>query len=323
MRAGQHFGAGAWRASRAGAAHRDVLVRDQQRADRAPEVVDAALHEPREIVGGVAVRRFVLRRAEQQLEVAVAHDEAALQVADARLRRRARAAGTAVPGAATPARSENGRAFGVRARGRPGRPSRSARASRRAAGRRRRPARRAAARTKPSLPVRRPQLAANARPASARCRSGSSTPSLAHSADAHPIVDHDRLGPRQQHLDELPVRVERRCADGMRRITERQSRSALDETSRIDYSFRIGIFPASDARQTATRASLPREPDLRVDRNATAADLEVQGGLVVAARYRRPSRSRRRQRPSRRPCGTTLRCGRRGSCSRRRGRARA
>ncbi len=68
------------------AAHRDVLVRNQQGAHGAAEMVDATLHELGEVVRGIAAVGFFMRRAEQQLEVAVAHDEAALQVADARLR---------------------------------------------------------------------------------------------------------------------------------------------------------------------------------------------------------------------------------------------
>jgi hypothetical protein len=58
-------------------------VRHEQRADAAAEVVDATLHQLREVLGGLAAGRFILRGAEQQLEVAVAHHQAALQVADA------------------------------------------------------------------------------------------------------------------------------------------------------------------------------------------------------------------------------------------------
>ena len=86
VRAREQLGADPRRRALAGAAHRDVLVRNQQRADPAVEVIDAALHELREVVGGFAARGVALRGPEQQLEVAVAHHEAALQVADAALR---------------------------------------------------------------------------------------------------------------------------------------------------------------------------------------------------------------------------------------------
>ena len=46
------------------------------------EVLDAALHEVGKIVGRLAFA-VILRRAEQQVEIAVAHPQAALQVADA------------------------------------------------------------------------------------------------------------------------------------------------------------------------------------------------------------------------------------------------
>ena len=86
MGARENLGAGARRRVQRGTAHGDVLVGNQQRADGAVEMVDAALDQLREIVGRVAALRLLLRRAKQQLEVAVADDEAALQVADARLR---------------------------------------------------------------------------------------------------------------------------------------------------------------------------------------------------------------------------------------------
>ena len=47
---------------------------------------DAGLHQPLEVGGRVGVDRFVVRGAEQQFEVAVTRDQAALQVADAGLR---------------------------------------------------------------------------------------------------------------------------------------------------------------------------------------------------------------------------------------------
>ena len=58
VRARQDFGARARRRIVAGAADGDVLVRNQQRADGAAEVIDAALHELREIVRASRRRRL-------------------------------------------------------------------------------------------------------------------------------------------------------------------------------------------------------------------------------------------------------------------------
>ncbi len=74
-----------WRAV-ARTADGDVLVGDQQRADAAAEMIDAALHEFREVVGRFSPGRLVVRATEQQLEVAVTHDQVPLQVTDAGLR---------------------------------------------------------------------------------------------------------------------------------------------------------------------------------------------------------------------------------------------
>ena len=117
MRPGEQVGTGPWRRAVARATDRDVLVGDQQRADAAAEMVDAALHELGEVVGAIRrTGRLVLRGAEQQLEVAVAHDEVPLQVADAVLRATVRARGTRAPGRSSPCTSVNGRAVAACAR---------------------------------------------------------------------------------------------------------------------------------------------------------------------------------------------------------------
>ncbi len=54
MRAREHFRSRAQRHSFTRAADGDVLVGDEQRADAATEVVHAALHQLREVVGGLA-----------------------------------------------------------------------------------------------------------------------------------------------------------------------------------------------------------------------------------------------------------------------------
>ncbi len=50
-------------------------------------MVDATLDQLREVIRRIAALRLLVRRAEQQLEVAITHHEAALQVADIGLRR--------------------------------------------------------------------------------------------------------------------------------------------------------------------------------------------------------------------------------------------
>ena len=87
MRARQDVGARTRRRVGRRAAHGDVLVRDQECADGAAEMIDATLDQLREVVRGIAALGLLLRRTEQQLEVTIAHHEAALQAADAGLRR--------------------------------------------------------------------------------------------------------------------------------------------------------------------------------------------------------------------------------------------
>ena len=87
MRARQDLRADTRRRVGCRAADGDVLVRDQECAESATEMVDATLDQHREVIRRIAALRLLLRRPEQQLEVAVTNDEAAPQVADVRLRR--------------------------------------------------------------------------------------------------------------------------------------------------------------------------------------------------------------------------------------------
>ena len=243
VRAREHLRARARLGAGAGPADRDVLLRDQQCAHGAPEVVDAALDESREVVGRVAVGRLVLGRPEQQLQVAVADRQAALQVADAGL----------------------GGEFALQAL-------------------QRRAQQRVEQRERPALAVgvaadeadRTDQLArivaqqehvrglAAVEPLAETVAAGCVGRHLARvrvlhqrdqvrafdavalpDTDAHAVVEHDGLGTRQKHADELTVGVQRSRADWMRRVAERQGR--LHGTKPIREKIRneiIGVRPA-------------------------------------------------------------------------------
>ena len=144
--------------------------------------------------------RLVLRVAEQQLEVAVAHHEVALQLADVVLRRRARAAGSRAPDAAVrgPVRTVAARAaWWPRGRPRPRADQRYAVAIAQQEDVDAVLASIGCTRPVPcSVPVR---SSADSDSSSNRCSSGTSTAVAHPHGHAHAIVDRNRLSARHQH----------------------------------------------------------------------------------------------------------------------------
>ncbi len=215
----ERLGARAWRGALAGAAHRDVLVRDQQRADAAAEVIHAALQQLREVVRRLAARVIALRGTEQQLEVAVTGHQAALQVADAVLR--GELAGQAFERRAQQAvHQRKGPRFATLRGFARDDADRAEQRQVRAA--QHEYVRRVVAidGLGKALAVRLLGDLLRERLLDQAMQLGRIDAVVQPDRQAHAIVDRNGLGPGQQHLDQLPVRVERSSTDRRWRVAQ-------------------------------------------------------------------------------------------------------
>ena len=110
VRAREHLGPRTRRRPGSGAAHRDVLVGDQQRTHAAAEVVHAGLHKLREIVGGFGPGRLFVRTRRAAARGRGRAPAGCVAGRRCCTGRRVRAAGTRARGRRSPCTNENGRA---------------------------------------------------------------------------------------------------------------------------------------------------------------------------------------------------------------------
>jgi hypothetical protein len=274
---------------------RDALLRDDQRAERAVEVIDGRLHEPAQLVGVARVVGLVDGSVEQQVEVAVTGGEIARHHAERRAHRQL--ALQALERRAHEAEHERERPRVADCRRRGASRRRAAGPARRAAGTRRRSRRRTSAndRRRPAACPHPRRHRLDREPVQVRVVLAVRDPQRRTRA----VVDRDALRARQQHADQLTVGIEvgghsRRSLDyrdhstALRIRTRFLGRGFADirmahAVERVGEAVRISrgggvaaVTVRGPAREPASAARTALQPRPRIDRPRPTADLEVQ-----------------------------------------------